>query len=59
MATAIRRLQFVSADGEVHDLTKGVDPEFEGAVVAMGALGVVTELTLEVQPSFQVRHVLV
>ena len=50
----MRRVQFVSADGEVHELTKGVDPDFDGAVVAMGALGIVTELTLSVQPSFQV-----
>lgn len=34
------------------------DPEFDGAVVSLGALGVVTSITLEVEPSFDVsQHV--
>jgi xylitol oxidase len=32
-------------------------PEFAGAVVHLGALGVVTEVTLAIEPSFEVRQV--
>jgi xylitol oxidase len=42
---------FIKADGSLATLHR-VDPDFTGAVVGLGALGVVVELALEVQPAF-------
>jgi len=55
LATAVAALQLVTAEGEVLELARG-DADFDGAVVNLGALGVVTRVTLDVQPAFQVRQ---
>lgn len=57
LATAVRALELVRADGEVVVLSRDRQrEEFEGAVVGLGALGVVTRVTLDVTPSFTVRQ---
>lgn len=56
LATAVSALEFVTATGEVVTLTRGKDPDFNGAVVALGALGVVTKMTLDLVPTFHVRQ---
>ncbi|MBD3919193.1 FAD-binding protein [Paenibacillus sp. PR3] len=56
LADAVRAIELVKADGEIAVLTRGVDRDFEGAVVGLGGLGVVTKLTLDVLPSFQVSQ---
>jgi alditol oxidase len=57
LATAVRAIEMVAADGEVVSFSRLDDPDvFEGVVVALGALGVVTTLTLEVQPTFEMRQ---
>ena len=56
LATAVAALELVTADGEVATLARGQDADFEGAVVGLGALGAVTRLTLDLQPTFQVRQ---
>jgi alditol oxidase len=57
LATAVSALRMVGADGEFIELSRQDDPEvFPGAVVALGALGVVTELTLELVPGFEVAQ---
>jgi alditol oxidase len=56
LATAVRALEIVTADGEIHTVTR--DPgNFLGAVVGLGALGVVTKVTLAVQPRFDMTQV--
>jgi xylitol oxidase len=55
LATAVRALQMVGADGDLITLARG-DDDFPAAVVALGALGVVTRLTLDTVPSFDVRQ---
>ena len=55
LATAVSAVELVGADGELRTLRRG-DPGFPGAVVALGALGVVTALTLDGQPTFDVRQ---
>ncbi|RAP77220.1 FAD-binding protein [Paenibacillus montanisoli] len=55
LATAVSAMTLVKADGEAVRLTRG-QPEFEGAVVGLGALGVVANLTLEVVPAFQISQ---
>ncbi|MBD8078542.1 FAD-binding protein [Cellulosimicrobium arenosum] len=55
LASAVVGLELVTGDGEVRALRRG-DPDFPGAVVALGALGVVTRLELETVPTFDVRQ---
>lgn len=57
LATAVSGLELVTADGDVVTMSREADGEaFNGAVVALGALGVVTGLTLDVVPAFEVRQ---
>lgn len=55
LATAVRAVEVVTADGELRTWRRG-DPDFPGAVVALGSLGVVTALTLDLRPTFEVRQ---
>ena len=58
LATAVTAIEFVAADGQVHTLSRDHDPgRFPGAVVSLGALGVVTHLTLVVQPRYDMTQV--
>ncbi len=55
LATAVRGMQLVTPDGGL--LTLGADhPDLAGSVVALGALGVVTSLTLALEPAYDVRQ---
>jgi xylitol oxidase len=57
LATAVAALELVRSDGEIVRLRRG-DPDFDGAVVALGALGVVTRVGLDVQPAYEIsQHV--
>ncbi|MHB1235503.1 MAG: D-arabinono-1,4-lactone oxidase [Microbacteriaceae bacterium] len=57
LAAQVTGLEFVDGTGSIRDLSRG-DTGFEGAVVALGALGVVTSVRLTVEPSFRVtQHV--
>ena len=56
LATAVRAVQMVTADGELNSLARHRDDDFAGAVVALGALGVVTRLTLDLVPAFEMRQ---
>ena len=55
VATAVCALEMVTASGELLCLNES-DPDFFGAVVNLGALGIVTSVTLRIQPAFQVRQ---
>ncbi|WP_263648676.1 FAD-binding protein [Nonomuraea cavernae] len=55
LAAAVSGLELVTADGSVTTLERG-DADFPGAVVALGALGVVTTLTLDLVPAFELRQ---
>ena len=55
LSTAVSGLQFVTATGELLDVRRG-DTDFEGYVVHLGALGIVTRVTLDVQPTYLVRQ---
>jgi len=58
LATAVSALEVVTADGSVLSLSRERDGDrFAGAVVHLGALGVVTKVTLDVQPTYQVAQV--
>jgi xylitol oxidase len=55
LAAAVAGLIFVTADGDLVELHRG-DPDFDGAVVHLGALGVVVSLTLDLVPAFEVSQ---
>ncbi len=56
LAGVVRSIELVKANGETVVLTRGTDSDFEGAVVGLGGLGVVTKLQLDVVPAFQVSQ---
>ena len=56
LATAVRALDLVLPSGELVHVDRAT-PWFPGAVVALGSVGVVTALTLEVQPTYDVVQV--
>ncbi|WP_020143306.1 D-arabinono-1,4-lactone oxidase [Terracoccus sp. 273MFTsu3.1] len=55
LATAVASLDLVGPDGELRTVSRG-DADFEGSVVALGALGIVTSLTLDIEPTYDVRQ---
>lgn len=55
LASAVTALEIVGPDGGLRRITAG-DADFAGSVVAMGALGIVTAVTLAVQPSYDVEQ---
>lgn len=55
LAAAVAALDVVTADGTVRHLARG-DADFPGAVVALGALGVVVRVTLDVEPTYDVAQ---
>jgi xylitol oxidase len=50
LASAVRAVTLLTADGGIRTVTRG-DVYFDGAVVSLGALGAVLDVTLDVQPS--------
>jgi len=57
LATAVAGLEFVTASGDMVRLSREKDGDtFQAAVVGLGALGVITKITLDVQPAFQMRQ---
>ncbi|WP_461164254.1 D-arabinono-1,4-lactone oxidase [Arthrobacter sp. R4-81] len=55
LATSVAELELIGADGALRTLRRG-DPDFDGSVVALGALGIVTRVTLDIEPTFSVRQ---
>ena len=57
LATAVSAMELVTADGELLTLARDqADGAFDGAVVGLGGLGVVTAITLDLEPTFRVRQ---
>src|SRR6195256_5459356 len=57
LATAVSALEIVTAAGEAVKLSRQRDGGgFRGAVVGLGALGVITKVTLDIQPTFLMRQ---
>jgi len=55
LATAVAGVELVTSSGDIVRASRG-DADFEGLVVGLGALGAVTRLTLDIEPSYQVRQ---
>jgi xylitol oxidase len=57
LATAVSALEIVTASGGIVKLSRQQDTDFfPGAVVGLGALGVITKITLDIQPTYQMRQ---
>ncbi|MEO7766499.1 MAG: D-arabinono-1,4-lactone oxidase [Ferruginibacter sp.] len=58
LSTGVSAIEFVNAAGDLVNLSKKNDGEkFHGAVVGMGALGIITKVTLDLQPTFNMQQV--
>jgi len=57
LATGVSAIEFVNAAGDLVSLSKKDGDSFYGAVVGLGAIGLVTKVTLELQPTFNMQQV--
>lgn len=48
-------MQLISPDGDLIDVDRS-HPDFDGMVIALGALGPVVRITLDIEPSYQVQQ---
>ena len=55
LAAAVVGLELVTGSGDLVRFTTS-DPDFEGAVINLGVLGIVTRLELKVEPAFEVEQ---
>jgi xylitol oxidase len=55
LASVVREVELVTAGGTTVTLARG-DERFGGAVTSLGALGVVTALTLDLEPAYEVEQ---
>ena len=57
LATAVSAMEFVTSNGDLVALSREKDREqLQGAVVGLGGIGVITKLTLDVSPTFQMQQ---
>jgi xylitol oxidase len=57
LATQVSAFEFINAAGEMVKLSRHSDGEnFAGAVVGLGALGAITQLTLDLHPTFIMKQ---
>ena len=55
LATAVQALTLLDGSGVSRTVRRG-DPDFDGTVVGLGAVGIVTSLTLDLEPTYDVRQ---
>ncbi|MFI9819457.1 FAD-binding protein [Streptomyces sp. NPDC052013] len=55
LSSSVREVDLVTADGSTVTVARG-DERFGGAVTSLGALGVVTALTLDLEPAYEVEQ---
>src|SRR5215470_231994 len=57
LATAVSAIEMITAEGDVITMSREADGDrFRGAVVGLGALGIVTRLSLDIVPAFGLRQ---
>ncbi|MEU6895941.1 FAD-binding protein [Streptomyces sp. NPDC046557] len=57
LAAAVVGLELVGPEGDLVELRRDVDRDtFAGSVVSLGALGVATRVTLQIEPAFEVAQ---
>jgi xylitol oxidase len=55
LGAGVSRLELIGPDGELRTIARG-EPDFDGSVVSLGALGAVVSLDLDVEPTYDVRQ---
>ena len=55
IAGSVAALELVDGTGTVRNIDR-TDPDFPGTVIALGALGVVTRVTLDLVPAYEIRQ---
>ena len=55
LASSVAAIELVNGNGEIVELKRG-DDLFDAVVVNLGALGIITKVTLDVQKTFEVRQ---
>jgi len=57
LGTAVSAMEIVTASGEIINVSREKDGDmFNGMVVGLGGFGVVTKVTLDIQPTFDVQQ---
>ena len=57
LSSAVRALEFIAADGQLHHISRERDGDrFFGAVVGLGALGLVTQIQLAIEPTYMMQQ---
>lgn len=57
LATSVKAIEMVNAEGDILNFSREKDGDmFNGLVVNLGALGIVTKVTLDTVPTFEVRQ---
>ncbi len=57
LSTSVRAMDIITATGEIITLSREKDAEeMDGAIVGLGGLGIVTKLTLDVVPTFNIKQ---
>jgi xylitol oxidase len=55
LATAVSAIELVTANGKLQKFTRKQN-SFQGVVISVGALGIITRITLDVQPAYTIRQ---
>jgi xylitol oxidase len=57
LANSVAAFQLVVADGHLVELQRDIDrDDFPGSVVTLGALGIVTQMTLDIEPAYDMSQ---
>lgn len=57
LAASLAAITLVVADGDLVELRRDLDRDtFRGSLVALGALGIVTQLTLDIEPAYEMSQ---
>ena len=57
LATVVREMEICTADGELININRDKNPDiFNGVVVSLGGLGIITKMVLDIEPTYDARQ---
>ncbi|MCK5702321.1 MAG: FAD-binding protein [Cyclobacteriaceae bacterium] len=57
LATVVRAMEFCTMEGELITISRDKNPDiFDGVVVSLGGLGIITRLVLDIEPTYDARQ---